>query len=160
MKKNKITWWKLIISVVIPLLAGFIGSFFTTSSVSTWYQTIVKPSFNPPGWIFGPVWTVLFILMGVALYLVWNQGWKKKKVKIAIYFFSAQMVLNVVWSFLFFYMQKPLYSFIEIIFLWVAILGTIITFYKVDKKNLYLLAPYILWVTFAAVLNFTIYYLN
>lgn len=157
--KKKIDWIKLVISIAIPLLAGFIGSFFTSATVDTWYQNLIKPSFNPPGWVFGPVWTILFVLMGVALYLVWVQ-WPKKQTKIAIYFFSAQMALNVLWSYFFFYLQKPLYSFIEIIILWAAILGTIITFYKVDKRTLYLLLPYILWVSFAAVLNFMIVYLN
>jgi len=160
MRKKKIDWLKLVISIAIPLLAGFIGSFFTSESVSTWYQTITKPSFNPPSWVFGPVWTTLFILMGIALYLVWTKGWKKDEVKIGIYFFSAQMVLNILWSFLFFYLQKPLYSFIEIIILWLAIFGTILTFYKVDKRTLYLLLPYILWVSFAAFLNLTIYLIN
>lgn len=159
-KRKKIDWLKLIISVAIPLLAGFIGSFFTSATVDTWYQTLTKPSFNPPGWIFGPVWTLLFILMGLALYLVWNQGWKKPEVRIGIYFFAGQMFLNVLWSFLFFYFQNPLYSFIEIIILWLAIFGTIITFYKVDKRTLYLLLPYILWVSFAAVLNLAIVLLN
>ena len=158
-KKRKIDWIKLFISLTIPLAAGFIGSFFTDASVSTWYQTINKPFFNPPSWVFGPVWTTLFILMGVALYLVWIK-WPKKQTKLAIYFFSAQMVLNIAWSFFFFYLQKPLYSFIEIIILWAAILGTIITFYKVDKRTFYLLLPYILWVSFAAFLNYMIFYLN
>ena len=160
MKKRKIDWIKLIISIAIPLAAGFIGSFFTSSSIPTWYTTINKPSFNPPNWVFGPVWTLLFILMGIALYLVWVKGWKKDEVKIGIYFFSAQMVLNLAWSFFFFYLHKPLYSFIEIIFLWLVILGTIITFYRINKKTLYLLLPYILWVTFAAVLNLMIVLLN
>ncbi|MBW2963522.1 tryptophan-rich sensory protein [Candidatus Woesearchaeota archaeon] len=160
MRKKKIDWLKLVISIAIPLLAGFIGSFFTSESVSTWYQTLIKPSFNPPNWIFGPVWTLLFILMGIALYLVWIKGWKKDEVKIGIYFFSAQMVLNLLWSYFFFYLHQPLYSFIEIIFLWLAIFGTILTFYKVDKRTLYLLLPYLLWVSFAAFLNLTIYLIN
>ena len=158
--KRKIDWIKLVISIAIPLIIGFLGSFLTSPSIPNWYQTLNKPSFNPPNWIFGPVWTLLFILMGIALYLVWNQGWKKPKVKTAIYFFSAQMILNLAWSFFFFYLHQPLYSFIEIIILWIAILGTIITFYKVDRRTLYLLLPYILWVSFAAMLNLAIVLLN
>lgn len=157
---KKIDWLKLVVSIAVPLIAGFLGSFFTTSSIPNWYAALNKPSFNPPNWLFGPVWTLLFVLMGIALYLVWVKGWEKKIVKIAVSFFSAQMFLNMLWSFLFFYQHQPLYAFIEIIFLWAAILGTIITFYKVDKRTLYLLLPYILWVSFAAFLNLMIVILN
>jgi translocator protein len=154
MNLNK--FWKLIISIIIPFLASVIGSLFTASSVSTWYVELIKPSFNPPSWVFGPVWTILYLFMGISLYLVWTSTFNKK----AITFFGIQLTLNVIWSILFFGLQQPLFAFIEIIFLWVFILLTIIYFYKINKTASYLLMPYILWVTFAAVLNLAIFLLN
>ena len=105
--------WKLVISILIPFLASAIGGFFTSLSVSTWYVDLVKPFFNPPSWIFGPVWTVLYLMMGIALYLVWVT----KKEKNAFIAFGVQMFLNALWSVLFFGLQKPLFAFVEIIFL-------------------------------------------
>ena len=148
--------WKFIISILIPFLASAIGGFFTSSSVLTWYVDLIKPSFNPPSWIFGPVWTILYLMMGVALYLVWI----KKEGRNTFIAFGVQMFLNVFWSILFFGLQKPLFAFIEIILLWIAILITGIYFYKINKTSAYLLIPYILWVSFAALLNFAIFYLN
>jgi translocator protein len=156
----KINYWKLITSIVICQLAGFIGSFFTVSSVSTWYLTLNKPIFNPPSWLFGPVWISLYFLMGLSLYLVWNKGLKSRHSKITISIFGIQLFLNTLWSIIFFGFKLPLIAFIEIIFLWMAILVIIIYFYKMSKTAAYLLVPYILWVSFAAVLNFFIYYLN
>lgn len=151
---------RLFIAIVICNLAGFIGSFFTVTSEGSWYSAIQKPAFNPPNWVFGPVWTILFILMGVSLYLIWNEGLKKKKVKTPLIFFGIQLVLNILWSAFFFGMQRPLFAFIEIIVLWVFILLTITSFFKVSKTAAYLLIPYIIWVSFAAVLNFSIFLLN
>jgi translocator protein len=148
--------YKLIISIIIPFIASAIGSFFTVSSVSTWYLTLVKPSFNPPSWVFGPVWTLLYLLMGISLYLVWTNNYHKK----ALTFFGIQLTLNALWSILFFGLQNPLAAFIEIIFLWTSILITIIYFYKINKSSAYLLIPYILWVSFAAILNLAIVLLN
>ena len=148
--------WKLIISILIPFVASAIGGFFTSTSVSTWYVDLIKPSFNPPSWVFGPVWTILYLLMGIALYLVWISKYEKK----AFIAFGVQMFLNALWSVLFFGLQNPLFAFIEIIFLWIAILITIVYFYRINKISAYLLIPYILWVSFAAVLNFFIFYLN
>lgn len=152
--------FKLIISIAACLLTGFIGSFFTASSVGSWYSTIAKPSFNPPSWVFGPVWTLLFILMGIAAYLVWDKGLKKKGVKQALTLFSVQLVFNIGWSAFFFGLKNPLLAFIEIIILWLLILTNIILFYKIDKRAAYLLVPYILWVSFASVLNLAIVLLN
>lgn len=151
----KINYWKLIASIIICQLIGIIGSFFTISSVSTWYLTLNKPSFNPPGWIFGSVWTILYLLMGISLYLIWN-----KKSKTAIIFFVIQLFLNLSWSILFFGLKSPLLAFIEIILLWLAILLTIIITYKISKPAAYLLIPYILWVSFAIILNLFIVILN
>jgi tryptophan-rich sensory protein len=165
---------KLIISIIAVQLAGIIGSVFTTSSIQTWYAGIVKPSFNPPNWVFGPVWTTLFLLMGIAAFLVWRQldspvfsrGNDKEKdlgnrqIKIALSIFIGQLVLNTFWSIIFFGLCSPGGAFVEIIFLWLAILATIISFAKISKPAAWLLAPYILWVTFAAYLNYFIWMLN
>jgi len=148
--------WKLAISILIPFLASAIGGLFTASSVSTWYVALNKPSFNPPNWVFGPVWTILYLMMGVSLYLVWTKRADKK----AFTAFGVQLSLNALWSVLFFGMQMPLYAFIEIVLLWIAILATIIYFYRINKTAAYLLIPYILWVSFASVLNFSLYILN
>jgi len=156
----KINYWKLVASIVICQLAGIIGSFFTVSSVNTWYVELAKPSFNPPSWVFSPVWITLFVLMGISLYLVWDKGIKSKQSKIAITIFGVQLALNTLWSILFFGLKSPLSAFVEIVFLWIAILLTIIYFYKISKPAAYLLIPYILWVSFAAVLNFSLFYLN
>lgn len=153
----KINYFKLITSIVICQLAGIIGAFFTTPYIKTWYAGLNKPSFNPPNWIFGPVWTTLFVLMGIALYLVWTND---KNTIQARKIFALQLALNVLWSYLFFAMQRPGFAFFEIIFLWVAILYTIISFYKISKWAGYLLVPYILWVSFAAFLNFSIWIIN
>ncbi len=152
-------WLKLAVCILIPLAAGWIGSIFTTSSVASWYLTINKPLFNPPSWIFGPVWTALFILMGIALYIVIKNGINAKN-KTAVFAFGFQLVLNVLWSLLFFGMHSPGYAFIEIIVLWLAILANIILFYKISRKAAFLLLPYILWVSFAAVLNYFLWILN
>lgn len=150
---------KLTISLIIPLLIGFLGSFFTTSSVNSWYTTINKPFFNPPNWIFAPVWTVLFILIGLSFYYVWINNFDNQKYKvISIYY--AQLFLNLLWSILFFGMRSPLFSLIEIIILCVVIVFNILIFYKVSKKAGLLLLPYLFWVIFASFLNFSIYMLN
>jgi len=154
----KINWFKLITSIIICQLAGIIGSFFTAKSVSNWYLTLNKPSFNPPGWVFAPVWTLLFLLMGISLYLLWQKGFKRSKS--ALYAFTGQYILNIAWSFCFFYLQNPLAGFIEIIILWIFIILTIISFYKIKPLASYLLFPYLAWVSFAALLNFMLYYLN
>ncbi|MFH1656359.1 MAG: TspO/MBR family protein [Candidatus Nealsonbacteria bacterium] len=157
---KRINFLKLIISILICQGAGLIGSIFTSPAISTWYVTFKKPSFNPPNWIFAPVWILLFLLMAISLYLIWDRGLKDKKIKIAIFLFSIQLILNIFWSILFFGLQSPFYAFIEIIILWLIILLTIISFYKISKISAYLLFPYILWVSFALILNFSILILN
>ncbi|MBI4235366.1 tryptophan-rich sensory protein [Candidatus Peregrinibacteria bacterium] len=151
---------KLIIAIAVSELAGVIGSFFTTSAISTWYAGIVKPALNPPAWIFGPVWTALFALMGIAAFLVWKKGLDRRDVKIALGIFISQLILNTLWSIIFFGLHSPGGALIEIIFLWFAILFTIIEFAKIYKPAAWLLAPYILWVSFAAYLNYMIWALN
>lgn len=146
--------------IIISELAGIIGSVFTVSSVQTWYTTINKPSFNPPSWIFGPVWVTLYAMMGVASYLVWQKWSESGIAKIALVIFFVHLVFNALWSILFFGLQNPMLAFFEIIILWIMILALIILFYQVDKRAAYLMVPYILWVSFASVLNFYIWRLN
>jgi translocator protein len=151
---------QLILCLLIPLAAGFVGSAFTTPSIPTWYAALNKPSFNPPNWIFAPVWTTLFILMGIALFIVWKKGIKTPGVKAAIVIFAVQLVLNTGWSLLFFGLHSPFYAFIEIIFLWLAIALTIVSFWKLSPAASLLLVPYLCWVSFASYLNFTVWRLN
>lgn len=151
---------KLIISVVGCELVGILGSVFTVSSIPTWYATLNKPSFAPPNWIFGPVWTTLYLLMGVAFYLIWKQGWKKKKVKTAGMFFLAQLGLNFLWSPIFFGLRSPLMALVVIIAMWALIVMTMKKFYPLSRLAFYLLVPYLLWVSFATILNAAIVVLN
>lgn len=151
---------KLVLCIVACELAGSLGAIFTTPAINGWYATIQKPSFNPPNWIFAPVWTFLFFLMGVSLYLILEKDLKDKTVKSALLIFTGQFILNILWSVLFFGLQRPFDAFIEIIILWFAILLTIVQFYKIDKKAAFLLVPYLLWVSLASVLNFSVWILN
>ncbi len=143
----------LIFSLGICLGAGVLGSFFTINSIPTWYQTLNKPFFFPPNWIFGPVWTILYILMGYSLYLVWV----KNKVPVI---FWIQLILNAVWSIIFFGFKNPTLALIDIIALWVTIILTIKVFAKINKLSAYLLYPYLAWVLFASILNLAIVLLN
>jgi benzodiazapine receptor len=151
---------KLAASVVVSLLAGFIGSFFTTPKIAGWYAGLNKPSFTPPGWLFGPVWTALYVLMGIALYLVWRKGLAAKGVRAALVIFFAQLVLNALWSYAFFGAESPLAGLVVIIALWAMIVASIAAFAPISPVAAWLLVPYILWVTFATVLNASIYFLN
>jgi len=152
--------YRLAASIIVCQLAGFIGSVFTFSSIPTWYAALEKPFFNPPNWVFSPVWITLFVLMGVSLYLVWSKGVKAEGVKTALTLFGVQLALNALWSIIFFGLKSPLYAFIEIVILWAVILVTILKFYRISKTASYLLIPYIAWVSFAAVLNFSIFLMN
>ena len=156
MNQNKII--KLIISILICQAAGLVGSLFTAPVIGAWYATLQKPGFNPPDFVFAPVWTILFLLMGLSLYLVWVQ--EVRIAKTALVVFGLQLLLNILWSYLFFGLKSPVYGMIEILFLWLAILTTIIAFYRVSRLASFLLLPYIFWVSFAAILNFFIWRLN
>ena len=151
---------KLIASILICQLAGLIGSIFTFESIPTWYASLEKPFFTPPGWLFGPVWITLYTLMGISLYLVWQKGFRKRGNKIALYVFAAQLALNAMWSVAFFGLRSTFYGLVTIVPLWIAIAATIILFYKISKKAGWLLVPYILWVSIATALNFYIWQLN
>ncbi len=160
MLKKQSTLIRLIASILIPQAAGGIGSLFTMASIPTWYAALNKPSFNPPNWIFAPVWTLLFLMMGIALAFIWKEGLSRREVKIALTFFMIQLFMNVLWSFLFFYLKMYFAAFIEIIILWFGILITLVSFYRISRIAGYLLVPYLLWVSFAIVLNFFLWQLN
>ncbi|HOZ69592.1 MAG TPA: tryptophan-rich sensory protein [Chitinophagaceae bacterium] len=151
---------KLIIAIAIPVLVGAISGYFTITGVESWYQTIQKPSWNPPNWIFGPVWTTLYVMMGIALWVVWKEDTSRELKMIAFILFAAQLLLNFFWSFIFFKLEQPGWAFAEIVVLWLAILATIFAFGQVNKAAAWLLVPYIAWVSFAGILNYTIWRLN
>ncbi len=151
---------KFIIALLLCQCAGFAGSLFTTPSIPTWYATLNKPSFTPPSWIFAPVWTLLYVLMGITLFMLWQRFSHTRMTRVAITFFIIQLALNVIWSALFFGIHSPFLAFIEIIVLWLAILGTIIFSLRVSRIAGGLLIPYLLWVSFASILNFSIWQLN
>lgn len=151
---------KLFISILIPLLVGGISGFFTTSGVQGWYATANKPSFNPPNWIFAPVWTTLYVLMGIALFLVWKAAGDKAVKQTAIMLFAVQLAFNFFWSLIFFKLQQPGWALVEIAALWLSLLFTIIWFGKISGTAAWLLVPYICWVSFASVLNYAIWKLN
>ncbi len=151
---------QLIISIIYVQLAGLIGSIFTTPSISTWYQTLVKPSYNPPNWLFAPAWTLLFLLMGISLFLIWTSQADKKTKQKAIAIFNTQLLFNILWSLFFFTFKNPTLAFIEIIIFWILILINIKSFSTIKRFAAILLIPYILWVSFAAFLNLSIVLLN
>ena len=174
---------QLIIAIAIAELAGIIGSFFTVGAIDTWYAGIVKPAWNPPSWVFGPVWVVLYAMMGVAVWLMWREmdslgsdnagqiprqarndraghGAERRTIKGALAIFGVQLVLNALWSTIFFGLHSPMWAFVEIVLLWVAIVGTIGVFWRISKPAALLLVPYVLWVSFAGYLNYTIWNLN
>ena len=150
---------KLVISILIPLGIGLSSALFNDTGEGSWFQALEKPSWNPPGWVFGPVWTTLYILMGIALYLVWKSPASSRR-RTAIILFSFQMVLNFFWSFIFFKLEEPGWAFVEIVVLWFTILVTIFSFASINKTAAWLLVPYISWVSFASLLNYTIWLLN
>lgn len=150
--------FKLIISLIIPQLAGVLGSYFTIGSVKDWYPVLVKPALNPPAWVFGPVWTTLYLLMGISLWLVWKSNAIEKKRAIVLFF--VQLILNAIWSPIFFGAHAIGNALAIIVLLWAAIVLTILVFTKISKSTAWLLVPYILWVSFAAYLNYAIWVLN
>ena len=150
----------LIGSVLLCNCAGLLGSLFTTTGPGSWYSTLIKPAFNPPAWIFAPVWTLLYILMGISLYLVIMEGMKGRDVRIPLLVFTIQLILNILWSYAFFGLESTFFGLLVIILLWISIVATMILFYPVRKAAAWLLVPYILWVSFATLLTYTIYSLN
>jgi benzodiazapine receptor len=151
---------KLICSVTVCLLTGFLGSFATRSSFTSWYAHLSRPSFTPPDWTFGVVWPILYVMMGISAFLIWNMGINRRQVKVALGVFALQLILNGLWTPIFFGLHLIGVALVEIVMMWVAILLTIFTFWKVSKPAALLLLPYILWVSFAVVLNASLFLLN
>ncbi len=150
---------KLVVAIAVCEAAGVLGSLFTIPKIPTWYQTLTLPSFAPPSWVFGPVWVTLYLLMGVALFRIWEER-PHAPISGAVLVFAVQLVVNVLWSYLFFGLESPLYGLVAIIILWALILLTIREFYRISRPAAYLLIPYIIWVSLAGVLNFAIWTLN
>lgn len=149
----------LLLCIVIPLSLGFVSGIISSSGVTDWYQNIQKPAFNPPSWVFGPVWTVLYILMGISIYLTLQQPASKLR-NTALVLQTVQLSLNFWWSIIFFAMENPAFALLEIILLWLSILVLIIVTWRVKRVAAYLLLPYLAWVNFAAILNASIWILN
>jgi translocator protein len=156
---NITTVTKLILSLALPLAVGSIAGVFTSAAIQDWYITLNRPSFNPPNWLFAPVWTTLYIIMGISLFLVWILPPGKDRNR-ALVAFSIQMILNFGWSFLFFYFKTIDFALIEIIALWLSIVLMIVLFYKVKPIAAYINIPYLLWVSFATILNTAYFLLN
>lgn len=150
----------LIGAIVLCNLAGVAGSLVTITGPGSWYDLLAKPSFNPPSWLFFPVWSVLYILMGISLFLVLMEKRRGREVTIPLVLFGVQLVLNALWSYLFFYLESTLLGLAGILVLWIFILATMVMFFSVNRVAAILLIPYLAWVSFAAVLNYALYMLN
>lgn len=151
---------KLIVSILIVFLAGAVGTVFTLKEITTWYVNIPKPSWTPPNWAFGPIWSTLYVLMGVSLFLIWREGLNRKDVKIGIGVFAVQLILNVVWSLVFFGSHNIAGGLVMVILLWISILINIVVFYRISKPAGIILIPYLIWVTIAGYLNYSVYLLG
>jgi tryptophan-rich sensory protein len=160
MRTRQKTYTRVFIAVAVCLSVGALSGFATQTSVDTWYATLNKPWFNPPNWVFAPVWTVLYVLMGIAAGLVWARGFHHKWVKTALYHFGFQLLYNASWSIVFFGLQRPLAALFVLIILLLLIILTIRWFRIVNPKAAYLMVPYLVWVVFAGILNFKIVQLN
>lgn len=155
---KKVNFLKLLGAILLCQMAGILGSLATFPAIPNWYRYLNKPVFSPPNWVFGPVWTTLYTMMGISLYIVWQRS--KKRCEEGLCYFYIQLALNALWSLIFFGARNLWFGFIIIIFLWVMILATIIKFKKVSKKAAYLLVPYLAWVSFASILNLAVAVLN
>jgi benzodiazapine receptor len=151
---TKVTQWiGLVVFLIVCLGAGGLGAIATTPEIEGWYKTITKPSWNPPDSVFGPVWTTLYVLMAIAAWMVWRQdGFKTAGTPLTL--FGVQLGLNFAWSLIFFGMHQPGWAFAEIVILWLAIVSTVVTFFRISKVAGWLMVPYLVWVSFASVLNF------
>jgi translocator protein len=153
-------WMKLIVTLIIPQIIAGTAAYFTVTGTGSWYQSLDKPNWNPPGWVFGPVWTTLYIMMGVALYLIWTGHAPLPQKRKAIILWGLQLFFNFLWSFFFFGQELIFGALLEIAVLWIFILLTIFSFARISKLAAWLLVPYISWVSFAALLNYAIWELN
>lgn len=155
----KYPWLGLAVILVVCFAAAGIGGAITTPKIPGWYATLAKPSWNPPNWIFGPVWSALYLCMAVAAWLVWRQG-GLAGAAMPLALFGVQLVLNVLWSCLFFGLQNPGLAFVEVLVLWTAIAATMVTLWLRSTVAGVLFVPYLAWVSFASILNFVIWRLN
>jgi tryptophan-rich sensory protein len=153
-------WAKFGGAFLLCLGTGFVGSIFTTPAIPVWYASLHKPAFSPPNFVFAPVWTTLFILMAIALYLVWQKSGSNNKARAGVIIFVIHLCFNALWSISFFFLHNPLLALLDIIILWILIAALMVKFYAVDKRASYLLTPYLLWVSFASALNYFIFILN
>lgn len=151
---------KLIFSILIVFVTGTIGSLATLPEITSWYAALAKPEWTPPNWAFGPVWSTLYVLMGIALFLVWREGLERKDVRYAILIFAVQLALNLAWSLVFFGLHSILGGMVIIFFLWIAIWVNIFAFYIISKPAGLILVPYLIWVSIASYLNYSVYILN
>jgi len=150
---------QFLLALIIPLAVGGISGFFTVEAIPGWYRAIVKPSWNPPNWVFGPVWTTLYVLMGIAMYLIWTKPRTEQRQR-ALYLNATQLILNFFWSLIFFNLHAIGWALAEILVLWILIVTTMFAYDKVYKPAAWLILPYIIWVSFATILNFAIWRLN
>jgi tryptophan-rich sensory protein len=157
--KSRRRWQPLIWFLLLCIGVQLVGGLLTGMSVGDWYVTLEKPSWNPPGWVFAPVWTLLYLSMGVAAWLVWERR-DRRPIRVAMVLLGVQLALNLAWSGLFFALQSPEFAFYEIVFLWLAILTTLVEFWRIRTTAGLLLVPYLAWVSFAASLNWMIWRLN
>jgi tryptophan-rich sensory protein len=157
MKANQIL--KLVTSLLLPLGIGGVAGMFTSEAIPGWYASLNQPSFNPPNWVFGPVWTTLYIIMGISLFLVWKLPASKQRNQ-AILIFMAQLLLNFCWSFFFFYFKMIGVALVDILALWIMIVFMLVRFYVIKPVAAYINIPYLLWVTFATALNLAYFFLN
>ncbi len=156
---TKSQFLKLIVAIAVPLSIGAFAGMFTSEAIPGWYASLNRPSFNPPNWIFGPVWTLLYLLMGVSLYHIWKQE-KSRERNMAMLIFIVQLVLNFAWSFIFFYFNYIGLALVEISLLWLSIVAMLVMFYKIKHLAAYLNIPYLMWVSFATALNLGYFLLN
>jgi benzodiazapine receptor len=153
-------WAKLLASVAACQLAGVLGAVFTRPAIPSWYAALKKPWFTPPNWLFGPAWITLYLLMAIAAWLVWQKGLAHPGVRAALAAFVTQLLLNALWAPVFFGLRAPLAGAVVIVLLWLAILLTMVLFWKISRPAAWLLLPYLLWVTYASALNGAICFLN
>lgn len=158
MKLNKLT--KFIISILVPLSAGFIGSKAMVPSIDGWYRTIEKSSLTPSDFVFGPVWTLLYLSMGIAFFWIWTSNTSAKNFRFVSLVYFLQVAVNGFWSYAFFALESPATALVVIVTLWLLIVITMVNFYRIDKKAGLILIPYLAWVSFATYLNFMVWYLN
>ena len=152
--------WKLIIAILVCEGVGLLSGFLTRNEMTTWFATLNKPSWNPPSWVFGPVWTTLYLLMAISVWLVWKSHYSDRRKESAMTIFAVQLFFNFCWSIIFFSYHSPAWAFVDILLLIITIVMTMISFSSMSKVATLLLVPYLLWVCFASFLNYTIWSMN